>query len=443
MNHLLKIFLRNFRKYPVFSFINLGGLSIGIASSFILLVYCQREMSVDRHFRDADRIVRVGTDFFHMGPFAVSQPMLRNVLATSCKDVEYATSLSANGEDMPVRTSLNDRAFTGIDPYFVDSSFFKVFSFQAEGGSIPAQGMAPGETILSATNARRIFGHEDPIGRTILVGKENKPYKVIAVLKESFNKSTLDPRMLLPLAKDSSHSDNWMSAAVYNYAKLRPRGSVEGLQASLERIREKLIYPLSGASGSYDKWKESITSVSFVVTALTDIYFRSDLKFELSPGGNLTQVKLLTAISVLLIILAVINYVNLVTARSSTRSKEIGLKKTFGASRSALVFQVMRESCLFSLLAMFLACGLIQVILFSYQTATGAALTGPIPFLSANYIWLILFSLTVGILAGVYPALYLTGSRSRISVRSTSGPGKNDPMIRQALVLINSRSPPP
>jgi putative ABC transport system permease protein len=435
MDNLLKIFFRNFRRYPVFSLINLGGLSIGIASSFLLLVYCQREMSVDRHFKDASRIVRVGTDFFHMGPFAVSQPMLHDVLIVSCKDIQYATSFNPNGADMPIRTGFNDRAFTGIDPYFIDQDFFKVFSYEAAAGTIPSRGLFPGETILSAGLARRVFGDTDPIGHSILAGKENIPYKVIAVLKENFSKSTLDPQILLPLTKDRSDNRNWMSAAIYNYAKLKTGGSVEGLRTSLERIREKVIFPASGA-GSYEKWKESLMAVSFVVTPLTDIYFSSDMKFELSPGGNQAQVKLLSAISVLLIILAVINYVNLVTARSSTRVKEIGLKKTFGAPRSALIFQVIRESCLFSLFAMLLACGLIQVILFLYQKSTGAALTGPIPFLSANYVWLIIFSLSVGILAGVYPAWYLTGNRSRLTVRSTTGSGKNSPVIRNALVML-------
>src|ERR1700761_7043556 len=118
----LKPAIRSFRKYPAFSLINLGGLSIGIAASFILLVYSQRELSCDNHFRDADHIARIGTDFYQMGPFAFSQPMLRDLLLASSKDVEDATSIQY-GIEVPIRTSLNDRAFTGIYPYYIDSSF--------------------------------------------------------------------------------------------------------------------------------------------------------------------------------------------------------------------------------------------------------------------------------------------------------------------------------
>jgi putative ABC transport system permease protein len=436
MNTQLKSILRSFRKYPTFSVINLGGLSIGIAASFILLVYSQRELSCDRHFRDANRIVRIGTDFFQMGPFAFSQPMLRPLALASCKDVQDATAIDA-GDETPIRTSISDRAFTGITPYYIDSSFFAVFSYETAAGAIPSHGLAPGEAILSATEALKFFGKEDPVGKTIYVGKQMTPCKVVAILKETFAKSHLDPQVLLYQAPDpDAGSAVWASSSKYNYFKLKPQGSIAGLNTWLDRVREKIVYPASHSPKPYDQWKTSGESISFIVQPLTDIYFHSDLKFDLTPGGNLTQVRLLGAISLLLIALAVINYINLVTARSSVRAKEIGLKKTFGAARLHLIDQILRESLLFSALAMILACGLIQVILFGYTWLTGNALTGPIPFLSANYVWLVLFSLAVGLLAGIYPAFYLTSFRPGLIVRSTAGPGRNKPLLRNSLVTL-------
>src|SRR6187399_2349678 len=145
----LKIALRNLRKYPVFSLINLGGLAIGIAASFMLLVYSQREVSADSQFKDGDRIARIGTDFFNMGGFASSQVMLRDVLQGVGKDVQYATAIDREYNEMPVRTSLEERAFTDIHPYYIDASFFKVFSYSAIAGSIPDKGLSPGEIIIS------------------------------------------------------------------------------------------------------------------------------------------------------------------------------------------------------------------------------------------------------------------------------------------------------
>lgn len=432
----LKPALRHLRKYPAFSLINLGGLSIGIAASFVLLVYTQRELSTDRHFRDADRIVRIGTDFFQMGPFAVSQPMLRDLSIASCKDVEDATAIESLGQT-PIRTSTADRAFTGISPYKVDSSFFHVFSYETAAGYIPRNGPGAGEAILSATQATKFFGKADPIGKIIYVGKEMTPNKVIAVLKENFAKSHLDPQVLLHRDPSAdAGSGNWSSCSLYNYIKLKPRSTVADLNRWLDRVREKIAYPASGTTKSYNEWKASGETVSFLTQPLTSIYFHSDLKFDLTPGGNLTQVKLLSAISLLLIALAVINYVNLVTARSSVRAKEVGLKKTFGAARFRLIMQMLKESVLFSVIAMCVACGLIQVILFGYSSLTGAALTGPIPFLSANYLWLILFSIVVGLVAGIYPAIYLTSFRPGLVVRSTTGSGRNRPLLRNSLVTL-------
>jgi putative ABC transport system permease protein len=435
MNTLIKPALRQLRKYPVFSLINMGGLAIGIAASFILLVYTQRELSTDRHFRDADRIARISTDFFQLGPFAFSQPMLRDLALASCKDIEDATGFDMSAD--PIRTSRDDRAFTGIESYLIDSSFFHVFSFETAAGAIPQKGLAPNQAILSPTQAKKFFGDKQAIGQTIFAGKDLTPYTVVAVLKESFARSTIDPQVLLPIHKrKAAEAASWMSVQVYNYVKLKPQGTLAGLDTWLERLREKVVYPASGSTESYKVWKAKSTSVSFQTKHLTDIYFHSDCKFDDFEGGNLTQVQLLSAISILLIVLAVINYVNLVTARSSIRMKEIGLKKTFGAPRLDLIAQLLKESLLFSGLAMLLACGLIQVILFLYQYSTGATLTGPIPFLSANYLWLILFSLTVGLIAGIYPAIYLTGIRPGLTVRSTAGAGKNLPLLRNSLVTL-------
>ncbi|HEY4209644.1 MAG TPA: FtsX-like permease family protein [Puia sp.] len=423
-----KIALRNLRKYPVFSSINLIGLSVGIAASFVLLVYAKREMSTDSHFQDADRIARIGTDFFNMGGFAESQPGLGNMLKSTCKDVAYATSFYKDYGEEEVRTSLNERAYTGIHPYHIDASFFKVFSYGAAEGAIPLKGLSPGEAILSETNSRRLFGQASPIGRTILIGKENAPFKVVAVLKEVFERSHLDPSLLLPLSitEVPPYPTVWANCTMYNYIKLQPGGSLAGVKATLDKVLKKVVNP-----------DYAYMHVLFIIQPLRDIYFHSSLNLELSPGGSLTQVRLLSAIGVFLILLAIINYVNLVTARSSTRHKEFGLKKTLGASRYQLAGQIVLESLLFSLLAMLLSCGLIQVITFLYRHFTGDSLTNTLPLMLTHYAWLLLFSLGVGLIAGLYPAIYLTAIKPILSLRSMIGrPGKSSPRVRNVLVLV-------
>ncbi|HEV2480110.1 MAG TPA: FtsX-like permease family protein [Puia sp.] len=435
MNTLLKTVLRNLRKYPTFSLINIGGLAIGIAASFVLLIYTQRELTVDHQFRDADRIARICTDFYHMGPFAFSQPMIRTLVMATCKDVEDATAMTTSS-DLDVRTSLNDRAFTRNESYNIDSSFFHIFSYNAGAGTIPAHGLAPGQAILTAAKAHEFFGSPNCIGKTLYIGKENTPYTVVAVLAETSGKSHFFPQIFLPRKADSAEtSTNWASCLYYNYVKLKPQGSLAGLESWLAQLRRKVIYPTVGTTQTWDVWNTASNTVTFLVQPLESIHFDNRAIFGLSAGGNLAQVRLLGSVAILLILLAIINYINLITARSSIRAKEMGLKKTFGAARRTLIGQVIRESMIFSGLAMLLACGLIQVILFFYQYFTGAELTGPIPFLSANYLYLIAFSLAVGILAGIYPAFYLTGERNRLTIRS-SGTGRERAGIRNVLVTL-------
>ncbi len=221
-----------------------------------------------------------------MGPFAFSHPMLRSVLQASCKEVEWATALSTGKED--VRVNTQDRAFTGLSVYYIDSSFFKVFSYTSEAGLIPVQGLAPDETIVSEDYARKFFGKENPVGKTLLVGKEMKPYRVAAVLHEGFEKSHLEPKLFLPRRPDPSEtSANWASCSYYNYVKLQPQASPAALRGWLDRFREKIVYPSTGTEMPYKEWKEASNTISFVVQPLTDIYFDNSLKFDLSPGGNL------------------------------------------------------------------------------------------------------------------------------------------------------------
>jgi putative ABC transport system permease protein len=428
MTTQLKIALRNLRKYPLFSTINLAGLSVGIAASFILLIYSKRELSTDSQFADADSIARIGTDFFNMGGFAQSQPGLAPLLQGVCKDVQYATSFDKEYDQTEIRTSINDRAYSGIHAYYVDSNFFKVFSYGAVEGRIPEKGLTPGEAILSETNAQRLFGNSSSIGKTLFIGPKNTPYQIVAVLKEGFERSHLDPSLLLPLPNNEifNHPTNWASCNIYNYVKLRPGGTMAGVQSTLDRILKKLVNP-----------EFAYMHVQFILQPLRDIYFNSHLSLELTPGGSLTQVRLLSAIGIFLILLAIINYVNLVTARSSTRNKEFGLKKTLGASRYQLAGQIILESILFSLLAMLLSFGLIQVIAYLYRHFTGDSLTSMLPLMIAHYGWLFVFSLGVGLIAGLYPAVYLTTIKPILSVRSMIGrSGRPNPGVRNILVLV-------
>src|SRR5215831_4091328 len=164
----IKIALRNFRKYPLYSLLNLGGLSLGIASAFIILIYVHQQLTYDHQFPDADRIYRVATDFYNMGGFARSQKMLRAHLLNDGTDVEYATQLDHAYDVTPV--SVNNASYRESGVYYIDSSFFKVFSYPfVEGNGNP---LSPNQVILTETYARKYFGNGRAVGKTIFIGKD-------------------------------------------------------------------------------------------------------------------------------------------------------------------------------------------------------------------------------------------------------------------------------
>jgi putative ABC transport system permease protein len=431
----LKIILRNFRKYPVYSLLNIGGLSIAIAASFILLLFVKRESSTDFHFDQAGNIYRISTDFYNMGGFAKSQPMIKDHLVHECKDVAFVTSFDRSYQDENIYIS--DNVFPGYYPYYIDNDFFKVFSYEASEGYLPASGLRPGEAILSESAEKSFFGHQSAIGKSIAVGRNDNIYHVIAILKSNISKSHLQPEIILPLKKNVEDNPRWSSAVLYNYVRMKPGATQKDLEAYINLLLEKTVYPSSHTANSYTQWKNSNASVKFFIQPLTDIYFTSQYRFEVSPGGNYTQVKILGVIGIMLIMLAIINYVNLTTARITIRSKEVGIKKTLGAAKKTLIKQLMLESVVFSLLAMISSIALIKIILVCYGTFTGNTLLGAVSLVPVHFVFLLLFCLVTGLLAGIYPAFYFSSFTPASTLKGNySSNGKGNNSIRSALVVV-------
>jgi len=433
MNLGIKIALRNFFKYPLYSFLNLAGLSLGIASSFVILTYVHRQLTYEDQFKDADRIYRVATDFFNMGGFARSQTILHRSLATEFKDVEAATEFDRSYE--PEKIFVQNTAYTEAGAYYIDSAFFNVFDYPFVEGTprVPALN----EVILSESLAKKYFGNEPAYGKIIEVGKEKKQYSIIGVFRESeIYQSHLRPSLFFSVYTNQYLNDpNWNSARLYNYVKLKPTGTASSLEAGLNNILEKEVFPATGFNGSFDAWKASNSVVKFFVQPLKDIYLHSNFKSEVSPSGNAALVNILSLIGSFIIFIAAINYVNLTTARSSLRTKEVGVKKTLGAERSKLISQFLSESIFFSVLAMVLAMLLAQLLFSIFSSITADQLPTSIFSHGQYIIALILFSLLIGLIAGIYPAVYLSASKA-LSVLKGQRSIKKDSGLRTSLVVF-------
>lgn len=430
----IKLALRNLKKYPLLGLLNLTGLALGIAASFILLLYVYQELSYDRHFRDADRIYRIATDFYNLGPFANSQEVLHQHLKSDFPDVASATGLKPGYQEVPVE--LDGRKFTETGVYYIDSAFFDVFNFDLLRGNIQSLELAPDQVLLTESTAYRYFGEEPPWGKTLRIGRDRQEYTVAGVVRDPEGRSHFQPNLLLSIYPVLDHEPSWTSAsALYNYVKLTPQGSRSGLEAGLRNLLREVVYPWSGVEEPFEEWAAGGKSVKFFVQPLKDLYLYSDYKFELSAGGNPQLVYILGIVGIFILTISTINYINLSTARSSMRAKEVGVKKTMGANRRLLVAQFIAESVVFSLLAMLAAFGLMDFLLALFENINGTPLTEGSFFNFQYLLAFAVFSILVGMVAGIYPAFYLTGFKP-VKVLRGEMTVKGNRKLRGGLVIL-------
>ncbi len=404
----LKIAWRTMARHPGFAVLNVGGLALGIAAAFVLGLYVRQELTYDRHFEDSDRIYRVATDFFEMGGFANSQQQLVDVLREEAPIVEQATSFRRGFTETSVK--VDEQVYEEPFYFFADSTFFRLFSYQFLAGTPETAMHAPDEVILSEKQAEKYFGDAPALGQVLLIGKDEVPHRVTGVVSAPPGKTHLVADLWLPLAPQDPKS-TWTHVSYYNYVKLRPGGTRADLEHALDDVLRRHAYPTSGFAGSFEAWLATPQSVRFWAQPLPDIYLHSDYKFEIAPGGNPAQVYILGFTGLLILLIAGMNYVNLTTARSSLRAKEIGVKKTLGAAQPALVFQFLTETVVLSLLAMCCAAGLAEVMLGAFTFVTGEVLVESVFATGEHFLALLGFSLLAGAAAGLYPAFYLSGFR--------------------------------
>lgn len=405
--HYLKIAGRNLLRYPGYSFLNIAGLALGIATAFVLLFFVKEETSYEKHFDNHDKIYRIASDFYNIGGFAQTSEALYDWLSKECKEVKYATALDDIGNEMPIE--VNDKEYIEGRALAIDSNFFQVFSFDLLAGNPSHLMKEPDEVILTERLAKKYFGKASAVGETLLIGKDRKPHRVSGVLKEVEKNTHLTADLFLPLERQ--YNTRWTSASIFVYVMLHNEATPQQLTESLEGLKRNRIYPTFPEETSYESWAVGSHRVEYFLQPLTDIYLYSDFRFDLTPGGNPQQVAILGLIGLFIILIAIVNYINMTTARSSIRAREVGVKKTFGAGRASLSIQFLVESLFNSLLAMVVAAALGELLLKVFEQISGQAILSTLFSDWKNLLYLLGFSLVTGLLAGSYPALYLSRFR--------------------------------
>lgn len=413
-----KILLRYMFKQKGFSIINISGLTIGIACSLLILLYIQNELRYDRFHADADRIYRIAFEGSIQGVETRSaETGLPLGGAIRGSEGVQSTLRMACWRTFPVR--YEDKAFTEKHLLLADANFFRFFSFRLVTGDPDSVLVGPQQVVITESAAKKYFnysgrGDKTPIGKTLILAQgykvtvsgiaEDPPlhshFHFTLVLSLKAWESTLTPE----------ENDDWITARVYTYYKLFPGTEVAATEGRITKaLHQRLDQHLERLRHTnLEAFKKQGNDLKFFIQPLGQIHLRSSLDNEIETNGSLPRILLFACIALFITLLACINFMNLTTAQSASRAKEIAVRKSVGAGNDLLLIQFMTESYFYVIISVLLALGIIALTLapFNYFAQTEISLHW---LLNGEFIaGILIFILFTGLIAGSYPSFYLT-----------------------------------
>ncbi len=432
IRNYLKVAVRNLLKHKGYTFINILGLAVGIAASVLIFIYITHEMSYDKFHENADRTYRITADWSNNGDSRIHQLGTPYILAQTIREkypqVESITQLSGPVGDLILR--YRDNAFKETDAFCAEPSFFDVFSFPLIKGNPETSLRDPNMLVLTQSLAKKYFGDEDPMGKTIEVQASGDKlfFQVTGVMEDIPENSHFRFDMLISMKTVYPEpSMGWTWNNYTTYVTLQ-KGVTQGL------MEEKLV---EIDKVHFEGGQQHIPWI-WTLEPIARIHLHSDLVTGNQPNGSMAYVRLFTGAAILILLIAGINFVNLATARSAQRAKEVGMRKVVGSQRKHLVQQFLGESVLLSFLALVFAIILIQVALPFYRNLTGKMLALDYfgnPFVIMGLLGL---ALGVGILAGLYPAFFLSSFKLIHVLKGTplARRGRGVLFLRNGLVVF-------
>lgn len=437
----LKIAWRSLKKQPFFTFLNTFGLAIGMAGGLLLGLYIYDELSYDTMFADADRIYRLNADMKFGGKeerlAEVSAPMAQAIL-NDIPDVELVTRFRGVGSvfirPQDARSNVREASVT-----YADSTFFNMLGLKLLYGDEKSALVEPNTLVMTKTAAEKHFPVDQALGKTVVLNDQDV-YTVTGVVEDLPENSFLKDRgLLLSMAGyEDSRQAEWGNHNYYTLIKLLPGTKVENIQDGLQNMVGKYLIPYA------QRFFPGITEQQFIDSGnymyystipLTDIHLYSKRSPEFSAVSDIKNVYILGAIALILLVLASVNFMNLSTAHSLKRAKEVGIRKTLGSQRSSLIGQFLTESGLIAMGSLVFAVIIAAAVMPFYNDLSGKELA--IPFANP-FFWLILLvaALALGFLSGSYPALFMSRF---VAAKVLKGQGDNSiggGRVRNALVIL-------
>ncbi len=428
----LKIAVRNFMRERFYSFINLGGLAIGIAVVLAISLYILQELSYDRFHSKADRIYRVAMHVEMGGnaaDFNATFPPLAKAIESEVPDVESAVRI----EQYDGKVFRNDdRVFAESDVLFTDRGFFDVFDFTVLAGDPSSALNERGNVLLTPALVTRYFGADRDLsavlGETIQVGGE--PFVVTGVVAEAPANSHFRFGAIGSIESTGEGRDEaWNNMNVSTYLLVKEGADIRNIEARLPDVFRKYMK-------DFDRLPEAGIIMSPIIQPLTDIHLHSNIQGEFEPPSNPTILFVLGSVAGVVLLLACVNFVNLVTARAANRSKEVGVRKVLGSASRQLARQFTTESVAFVFLATLLGLGIIELARVPFRELSGKELPVEMLLDPTYAVALLLFILVLGMAAGSYPAFFLASFSPAQALKGKLRAGFRSSNLRNVLVTF-------
>lgn len=424
--NLIKTAVRHITKHSGYSILNILGLTLGITSAFFLIIYVTDEISYDRYHEKADRIYRVSSTITEPDDeftWIVAQIPFGPQVVKDYPEVQSFVRFIPVGRTL---CKYEDKEFNEENFFYVDSTLFDIFTYKAVKGDLKRGVTEPGKIILTEKIASRYFGEADPIGKTLKAGQT--AYEVTGVIRDvpansHFRFDAVASRSNLP----KQFGNSWGNFGVFTYLLFPANFDVKSFETKME--------------GMYDSYMKSIfgalnIKIKYHLDPIKKIHLYSTNAQEPEPTGSITYVYIFGIVAIFLVLIAAMNYMNLATARSVKRAREVGLRKVVGSHRSILVMQFLSESVIFTLISLILSILLMVALLPKFNLLAGKSFAVSEIYSPAVLMSLLGIIILVGIVGGSYPAFFLSRFSPVTVFKGEISQGSAGKLFRKVLVVI-------
>lgn len=437
--NFIKVALRTVLRQKIYSLINIMGLAIGLAASLLIMLFIVHELSYDRFHSKSEQIYRLCVKG-KIGEQTMDMAFTAMPTAEAFR-MEFPEIINACRIDLDqdVYFRYGEQAFIEDNMLWADSTFFNIFDFMLVSGEADRVLSDPNNIVLTEESARKYFGEEDPVGKSIALYSDSNLYHVTGVVENPPESSHIDFNFIASFhSRDDASRTMWLSHNIHTYFLMIPGADIQLLTEKIQPVMLKYVGPeVERFLGvNVEQWEEDGNSYGMYLQALTDIHLEPDVQQSLKEPHEKKYIYIFALIAIFIVAIACINFMNLSTARSAKRAREVGMRKVLGSGRGLLAGQFLWESVFLAFLAMLVALVLVSLMLPSFNNLAGMNLSAKeldpglaVPVLGG-------LILVVGLLSGSYPAFYLSSFKPLSVLSGRPALGMKSGGLRNVLVVF-------